>query len=124
MARGRKEVDAILLSALVCGATLEAAAQKAGISRSTAQRRLRDSAFQQELLRLRSDLVERAAGMLTAASLESVKTLLELQKPAVPHATRLGAARSILEIGVRLRESAELERRLFEVEQRLKLESV
>ena len=39
-------------------------------------------------------------------------------KPAVPHASRLGAARSVLEIGVKLRELAEPEERLTALEER------
>ena len=41
-------------------------------------------------------------GALTAAATEAVRTLLELQKAAAPPAVRLGATRSILEIGIKL----------------------
>jgi hypothetical protein len=44
---------------------------------------------------------------------------LALQKDAAPPATRLGAARDILELGTRLREVAELDRKLADVEERL-----
>jgi len=60
--------------------------------------------------------VKRAAGMLTAASMEAVKTLLELQKTPVPAAVRLGAARSVIELGTKLRETAEFEARLAALE--------
>jgi hypothetical protein len=63
-------------------------------------------------------MVKRAAGMLTAASMESVKTLLALQETKVPPAVRLGAARSVLELGTRLRESAELHERMDALERR------
>jgi hypothetical protein len=56
---------------------------------------------------------------LTAASTESIKTLLTLQQSGVPPATRLGAARAVLEIGIRLREAADLETRLAALEERL-----
>jgi hypothetical protein len=49
---------------------------------------------------------------LTAAGPEAVRTLLELTKATTPPATRLGASRSILEIGMKAREFAELEERL------------
>jgi hypothetical protein len=105
--------------ALACGATVEAAAQKAGISRATAYRRLQDPEFRSRLQEVRSDMVNRAAGTLTAASTEAIKTLLSLQQPAVPPATRLGAARSILEIGIKMREVADIDERLKALEERM-----
>jgi hypothetical protein len=68
---------------------------------------------------MRADMIQRTAGALTAASTESVRTLLELQKPSAPPAVRLGAARSILEIGIKLRVAADLEERLSALEQQL-----
>jgi len=116
MARGRRNVDEVLLAALACGATAEAAAQKAGVSRATVQRRLQDTAFRQRLQEFGTDMVKRASAALTAASVEAIKTLLSLQASAIPHAVRLGAARSILEIGIKLREMANLEERLAALE--------
>jgi hypothetical protein len=57
-------------------------------------------------------MVTRAASTLTAASTEAIKPLLGLQQPTIPHAVRLGEARSILEIGIKMREVADLEERL------------
>jgi hypothetical protein len=115
----RRKADEVLLMALACGATVEAAAGKAGVSRSTVSRRLADPEFCQQLQEVRAEMVQRTAGMLTAAAGEAVKTLLELQKGTVPHASRLGAARSVLEIGIKMRESADLEARLAAVEAQL-----
>src|SRR5690348_4855376 len=115
--RGRRNVNELLLMALACGATVEAAAQKVGISRATVLRRLQEPEFCARLREIRSDMVQRTAGMLTAAAGEAVKTLLELQKSTVPHATRLGAARSVIELGTKLREAAEFEERLATLEQ-------
>jgi hypothetical protein len=64
-------------------------------------------------------MVQRASGGLTAAAMESVKTLLTLQAPTNPPAVRLGAARATLEIGMKLREAVDLEERLAAVERRL-----
>jgi hypothetical protein len=116
---GKRNADHRLLLALACGATIEAAARQAGVSESTAHRRLADAAFRKELQGLRGDMVRRTAGTLTAAASEAVRTLLDLLKPSAPHAARLGAARSVLEIGVKLREAAELEERLAALEERL-----
>jgi hypothetical protein len=116
---GRRNTDHQLLMALACGVTVENAARQAGISPATAYRRLADPAFRQRLRTLRGDMVSRTAGTLTAASSESVRTLLELQKPSAPPAVRLGAARSVLEIGIKMREAADLEERLSALEQQL-----
>lgn len=110
--------------ALACGATSEVAAQKASVGVRTVTRRLADPEFCKRLEALKSSMFQRTAAMLTASSMESVKTLIELQKPAVPFAVRLGAARSALEIGARFRESAELEKRLQAVEEQLQLNAI
>jgi hypothetical protein len=99
--RGKRHADEQLLLALACGATVETAAQKAGPSPATAYRRLQEPAFQQQLQQLRADMLQRTGGTLTAAGSEAVKTLLALLKDAIPPSTRLGAARAILEMGMR-----------------------
>lgn len=121
MAELRKKNEDALLVALACGATVESAARQCGLSERTIYRRLRQSAFQARLQGVRSDMVGRAAAMLTAAGLESVRTLLELQKPAVSAAVRLGAARAVLEIGLKMREVVELEQRMATLEEQLAL---
>lgn len=119
MARnGRRNADDQLLMALACGVTVENAARQAGISPATAYRRLAEPAFRQRLQKLRGDMVSRTAGTLTAAANEAVRTLLELLKNPTSSAVRLGAARAVLEIGMKLREIADLEQRLLELEQR------
>jgi hypothetical protein len=117
--KGRRTADERLLLALACGATVEVAARQAGVSESTAYRRLAEPAFRQRLQRVRADFVQRTAGTMTAAATEAVRTLLELLKPAAPPPVRLGAAKAVLEIGVKLREIAEVEERLAALEERL-----
>jgi hypothetical protein len=117
--RGRHGADEALLLALACGATADSAAQKAGVGARTVHRRLADPDFRRRLQELRGDMVQRTSGALTAASTEAVRTLLELLKPTQPPAVRLGAARAVLELGLKLREAAELEGRLAAVEERL-----
>ncbi len=115
--RGRKNADQLLLMALACGATVEAAARSAGISQATVYRRLHDTEFCNQLQQTKADMVQRTASMLTASGMESVKTLMELQKPLTPPAVRLGAARSVIELGVKIREVADLEKRLLALEE-------
>ena len=52
--------------------------------------------------------IQRTAATLTAAGGESVKTLLALQQASEPGPTRLGAAKAILELGIKFREVADL----------------
>jgi len=116
---GKKAYQA-LLQALACGATVENAARKAGISERTAYRRLDNPAFVQQLHQLRADMVQRTAGMLSGAGLGSVKTLVDLQQDVVvPAATRRGAARDILELAIKYRETADLEQRVAALEEGL-----
>ena len=117
--KSRKKAEDALLLSLACGATVENAARQCGLSERTVYRRLSEPAFRQRLQQLRTDMIQRTAGALTAAATEAVRTLLELQKAAAPPAVRLGAARSILEIGIKLREAADLEERLSALEQQL-----
>jgi hypothetical protein len=112
----RSRSDEAILIALACGSTVDNAARSAGVSASTVKRRLLEPEFLQRLQALRADMVQRATGMLTAAALESVKTLLTLQSETTPPAVRLGAARAVLEWGVRLRETAELHERIAAME--------
>jgi hypothetical protein len=118
MPRGRRDVDDIIIASLVCGAKQDAAAAKAGVSTTTVQRRLQNPKFRRRLVEARVEMVQRLAGNLTAASTEAVRTLLELIKSGSP-AVKLGASRTILEIGTRMRESADLEQRVLEIEERL-----
>ena len=113
MATGRrKRADEALVMALACGATVESAARTAGVSARTAFRRREDPQFSARLERLRADMAQRGAAMLTAAAMEAVRTLVELLQSATPAAVRLGAARAILELGVRHREAVELSERI------------
>jgi hypothetical protein len=57
-----------------------------------------------------------SAGHLTAAASEAVRTLLSLQKESAPPAARLGAARAVLEVGMKLREVVDLQTRMEEPE--------
>jgi hypothetical protein len=114
--QGRRSADDLLMMALACGATLENAARQAGVSESTVRRRAKNPEFQRKLQALRADMVQRTAGALTAAGLEFVKTLVGLVSPGTPPATRLGAARAGLEIGMKVREVADLEERLVALE--------
>jgi hypothetical protein len=85
----------------------------------TVYRRLAEPDFRAQVEEVRGEMARRAAAMLTAAGLASVKTLTGLQASAASEAVRLAAARAVLEIGCKLRESVEMGQRLAALEARL-----
>jgi hypothetical protein len=95
---------------------IETAARQAGVSDTTVYRRLKEPEFLAKLQAARQEMVDRMASMLTAASLESGKTLLKLLGDGHPFAVQLGAAKAILEYGLKLRENADLGQRLAALE--------
>jgi hypothetical protein len=85
-----------LALALATGHTIQAAAASAGLSESTAYRRLRSAAFRKKLDHTRCEIVGRAVGRLVAladAAADSLATLLQSESEK----TRLGAARTVYE---------------------------
>jgi hypothetical protein len=54
----------------------------------------------------------RTDSMLTAAGMEAVKTLICLQDGAIAAPVRLGAARTVLEFDIKLRENNEIVERI------------
>jgi hypothetical protein len=115
---GRRKGDSALLVALAGGRTVRAAARAAGIGERTARRRLADPAFRARVAEMRADMVERALGRAArgmSAAADTLRRLLRADKESV----RLGAARALLELTVKLRESVELEQRLCALEERL-----
>ena len=115
-ANGRKNADNKVILALACGATIESAARQSGVSETTIYRRLNEPSFQLRLREVQADILNRTAAALTAAATESVRTLMELQKPGTPPATRLGAARAVIELGLKIREIVALETRIAALE--------
>jgi hypothetical protein len=113
----RKKAEDKLLLTMACGATVENAARQCQLSKRTVYRRIEEPDFRRRLQAMRTDMVQRTSGALTAAGSEAVRTLLELLKGAKAEAVRLGAARSVLEIGMKAREFAELEERLAALEE-------
>jgi hypothetical protein len=115
--RGRRNSDEVLIMALGAGATHEAAAQQAGVSRETVRRRLKDPEFRQRLQDQGADMLRRSAGAMSALCAEAIRTLYSLLGNTVPHAVRHSAARTTLEFTLRLRESTDSESRIAALEQ-------
>jgi hypothetical protein len=64
-----------------------------------------------------ADLVLRTARMLTGSGMTSVKTLVDNQQDAsVSPAVRRGAARDVLEMGIKYRDTVDLDQRVAALE--------
>ena len=118
MAARKKTYVALLITALAKGATVAQAAAQAGVSERTVYRRLGEQAFQDQIEALQDEMLQRAVAMLTAAAQEGIRSLVDLQNESTPPAVRRSAARDILEMGMRLRQAAELEKRVIALENR------
>lgn len=117
-ASGRRNADCALIAALATGMTIAAASKQAGVSEMTAYRRLNDPEFKRALEDAKREALERATSALGAASTAAVGALIGLLSSNAPTA-RLGAARAILELAPKWRESLDLEARLSALEERL-----
>ncbi|MFM9965083.1 MAG: hypothetical protein ACKV2Q_28105 [Planctomycetaceae bacterium] len=118
----RQRSDGLLVLAVARGETLATAAQLSGVSQRTVNRRLMLPEFRREVQQARSQLVDAAAGKISNtldAAAECLKSLLGSEHS---DAIRLSAARALFEIGIRLKEVVELERRLQAVEDRLNVQ--
>jgi hypothetical protein len=115
---GRKNADAALIVALVTGKAAEEAAAAVGVSARTAYRRLADPAFRQRLAEAQAQLVAQALGKVTAAATAAAATLEQLLA-AESETVRLGAARTILELGTKVREGSDLGARMQALERLL-----
>jgi len=114
--RGRRNADEALALALASEQTLRDAAQQAGIGERTATRRLADPAFRRRVSELRGDMVQRSLERMADGMTEAADVLRQLLA-AQSESVHLGAARSLLELSAKLRESVELEEESGELRQ-------
>jgi hypothetical protein len=105
----------VLAAALAAGQTLRDAAVTAGLSERTANRRWAEPAFRHHVSELRTAVAERTVGKMADSMGEAADVLRKLLG-AEHESIRLGAARSILEVGLKLRQAFELEERLAALE--------
>lgn len=102
--------------ALASGRTIKEAAAECKAGERTVKRWLAERpAFTCRVAELRADMIGRALGKLADAMTAAACTLRALLD-AEGESIRLGASRSILELGSRLRETVEFEQRLLALE--------
>jgi len=112
----KRATDDLLASAIAGGASVEAAAQAAGVSRSTAFRRLTEAAFKGRVSELRSRMVDATVGRLAAMGGKAAD-MLEAAISGDPSPLAVRAALGLFDALTRLRTHAELEQRLAILEQ-------
>ena len=112
----KQEAAALSLAA---GATQEEAAEESGAGHRTIKTWLANHpAFVWRIQELRAEMTARALGRLVENMVSAVDTLGYLSRKGKSESVRLNAARAVLEMGTKLRESVELEQRITELESR------
>jgi hypothetical protein len=114
--RGRVSADDRLAAELAAGKTVRDAATAAGVAERTAHRRLADPGFKAHVADLRGQMVAAAAGQLADGMGEAAGVLRALLGSEDEH-VRHKAAVKLIELGLKVVELAELERRVSELEQ-------
>jgi transposase-like protein len=104
--------------ALARGLTFAGAALEVGVSERTLYRWREDKTFSGRIHQIRADLFAQAAGKLSQLAGKAAERLGELVDSDNP-AVALGACRTVLEAGLRLREALDLEERLTALESHL-----
>jgi hypothetical protein len=116
--RGRHSADDALAAELAAGKTVRDAATAAGVAERTAFRRMTDSNFKARVSALRGDMVATAAGRLADGMGEAAGVLRALLADGDVN-VRHRAAVKLLELGLKVVEMAELQRRVDDLERRL-----
>jgi len=101
----------VLILALAAGATVREAAEQAGVGERTAHRRLADADFRRAVSRARGRMFDAALGRLASLASKAAGIFERLMGSDQPSVARR-AAKAVLELGPRLRESTELGERI------------
>jgi hypothetical protein len=114
----RKKEQAI--SALLSQPTLKAAAEVAGIGEKTLWRWLQNEDFQDAFMEVRRQLVQQVLSNIQRSMSKAVNTLLEvMDDPDSPASSKVQAARSIIDVGLKGLELEDFELRLARLEEHL-----
>jgi hypothetical protein len=105
-----------LIGALAAGATVREAAEQAGVEERTAQGRLADADFRRAVSQARGRLFDSALGRLAGLASRAAGIFERLMESDQPSVARR-AAKAVLVLGPRLRESTEFEERISRLEE-------
>jgi hypothetical protein len=113
----RQEMAALYLA---MGDSPEQAAKKAGCGVRTLRRWMAEDAdFTARVKELRAEMTSQAVGRLVASMTKAAEQLAILAVRGSREAIRLQAAKAVLELAIRVRETEELEERIVALEARL-----
>ena len=108
------------LAALLSEPTILAAADKVGVNERTLHRSLEEPAFETAYRTARREAVRQAVARLQQVSTHAVTVLVTVMaSKETPPATRVAAAKTVLEMAVRAVELEDLAARLDALEQRM-----
>jgi hypothetical protein len=111
------------ISALLSEATTKKAAEAAKVGETTIHRWLNDPVFSTALKESRERVFESTLAALQGASAKAVETLRDVMKDDKAQASaRVSAAKTVLDIAIKVREQLNLSERLRLVEEQLKLQ--
>jgi hypothetical protein len=105
------------IEALLSEKTLGAAARRCGVNEKTLRRwRAEDEEFKQAFAQARTARFHEAMDRVQALTITAVATLEALMGPTAPPTVRLGAARTVAELGMHQHEADTIVKRLDELE--------
>lgn len=113
---GRRNADETLAVCVAAGDTVRDAATTAGVSERTARRRMADPHFRDRVAKLRTEMTAQALGRMAARMASAADVLGELLN-SDRDSVRLGAARTLIEMGLKLRDTLEVDARITALEE-------
>jgi len=113
-----RQLKAIIL--LLEGKSIEEVSKALGIAVNTMYRWLeKEALFKKTYSEAKEKVFNEAIEDLKTGSREAVKTLLDLMRTGKKETARLGSAKTILELALRVKEINELEKRIEALEERI-----
>ena len=99
----RRRFDELIIGALATGSTWEQAAERAGCSRRTVERRMAEPGFRARVVDAKDDVLDRTLALAANASLVSVNYLLRVVSGSEnPDAGRIRAATALMNAVTRI----------------------
>ncbi|MDN5479800.1 MAG: phage replication protein [Lactococcus lactis] len=106
------------LQALLTEPTIEKAASKAQIAKSTAYKYLKDTKFNERLLEKKRELMSQVTNQLQQKAIEAVKVLSDIMTDEkAPEYARISAAKSVLDNAYKGLDLEDIQVRLAKIEE-------
>lgn len=106
------------LQALLTEPTIEKAAERAGIAKSTAYKYLKDTKFNKRLLEKKREVMAQVTSQLQQQALEAVKVLSDIMTDEeAPEYARISAAKSVLDNAYKGLDLEDIQVRLAKIEE-------